>query len=302
MEDLLIANEDESGSRLDVWLTSRFPKYSRTYFQKLIDKGLVLVNGQKAPKRLIISPNDEVEVEFEVTEALHAKPENIPLDILYEDDVMIAINKPAGLVVHPAPGHPNGTFVNGLLYYLNAHPTRDPIRPGIVHRLDKETSGVLIAAKTPKSHEKLVNLFANREVKKTYIALLNGNPGIERTIDAPIGRDPKNRQKMAVRSDGKRAITHLKRLHFDGEISLASIDIETGRTHQIRVHMNSIKTPIIGDSVYGSKRANETHKASRQLLHTYKLSLPHPTTGKTVHFCANLPHDILKKCPKDLDL
>jgi 23S rRNA pseudouridine1911/1915/1917 synthase len=302
MEDLLIANEDESGYRLDVWLTSRFPKYSRTYFQKLIDKGLVLVNGEKAAKRRIVSPNDEIEVEFEITEALHAKPENIPLNILYEDKEMIVINKPAGLVVHPAPGHPNGTFVNGLIYYLNANPTPDPVRPGIVHRLDKETSGVLVAAKTPQSHEKLVNSFANREVKKTYIALLNGNPGIERTIDSPIGRDPKNRQKMAVRSDGKRAITHLKRLSFDGEISVASIDIETGRTHQIRVHMNFVKTPIIGDSIYGSKRVNETYKADRQLLHAYKLSLPHPTTRELMHFCADVPSDIKARCPKDLKL
>ena len=285
---------------MDLWLKSRFPDYSRTYFQSLIEKKLVLLNGALAPKRTKLCAGDEIEVEFALTEEIQAVAEDIPLDLLFEDDALLAINKPAGMVVHPAPGHPNKTFVNALLFHLKKAPTEDAIRPGIVHRLDKETSGVLIAAKTPKSHETLVNSFAQREVKKTYLAIVNGDPGLERTIDMPIGRDPLNRQKMTVTSRGKRAISHIRRLDFDGEKSLLEVDIETGRTHQIRVHLSHIKTPIIGDSVYGNKKINEKWKAARQMLHAYKLSLPHPTNKETLSLRANPPEDFLKLCGPEL--
>lgn len=300
MDEPLVVAEEEIGQRLDLWLKSRFPNYSRTYFQSLIEKKLVLLNGNLAPKRTKLAAGDEIEVEFALTKEIKATPEDIPLDILFEDSALLAINKPAGMVVHPAPGHPNKTFVNALLFHLKKVPTEDAVRPGIVHRLDKDTSGILLAAKTPQSHEEMVNSFAHRHVKKTYLAIVNGNPGVTQTIDVPIGRDPKNRQKMAVTSRGKRAISHVKRLDFDGEKSLVEVDIETGRTHQIRVHLNYIKTPIIGDCIYGNKKINEKWKAERQMLHAYKLSLPHPTTKETLFFRASPPEDFKKLCNAEL--
>lgn len=287
--------DNEKPERLDKWLVNHFKTgseaHSRTYFQNLIDIGLVTVNGESPQKRQMIQAGDEIEVTFLEKESLAITPEDIPLDVLYEDEYLIAINKPAGMVVHPAPGSPNGTLVNACVYYLGKAPTEDPIRPGIVHRIDKETSGAILVAKNSASHEKLSELFAKRLIEKTYLAIALGSPPMEDTIDAPIGRDERNRQKMAVRSSGKRAVSHIERIKSDGDLSFVRIKIETGRTHQIRVHMRYIGVPILGDATYGNKGANTKYGALRQMLHAHKLHFKHPFTGKPLTIEAPLPED-----------
>jgi len=277
--------------RIDRWLTSHLGDRSRTYFQSLISSGLVTLNGEIAIKRAMVSKGDEVEVTFTEKPIIEATPEAIPLDILYEDSDLIAINKPAGMVVHPAPGTPNGTLVNALLHHLDGAPTSDPIRPGIVHRLDKDTSGIIIVAKNSLAHEKLSEMFAKRQIEKRYLAIAVGTPPLEVTIDEPIGRNPKNRQKMAVREGGKRALSHIKRLETNGELSLVEVVIETGRTHQIRVHLAHLRTPVLGDSTYGSSGANTAYGALRQMLHAQSLSFIHPITGKKLELDAPVPDD-----------
>ncbi len=275
-------------TRLDRLLTQTFPTHSRTYFQYLIDSGLVLVNGNPVKKRETVDIGDEIEVCFELTPELSLEAENIPLDILYEDDYLISVNKPAGMVTHPAPGHPNGTFVNALLYHCKNLPVMENLRPGIVHRLDKDTSGVLIAAKTTECHQKLVELFASRQMKKHYLAICLGNPG-NRTIEAPIKRHPVRRQEMAVDPTGKPATSICHVIKTQGELSWVDVQLITGRTHQIRVHMKHIGTPILGDPVYGRAAANEKHGARRQLLHAKNLSLVHPMTGAPLSLEAPVP-------------
>lgn len=288
---ILLVSEEEKNLRLDKLLTNRFLGYSRTYFQYLIGKGCVLVNGQVVKKREQSQPLDEVEVCFELTPELSLKPEEIPLEILYEDEHLLAINKPAGMVVHPAPGHPSGTFVNALLYHCKTLEVEN-LRPGIVHRLDKDTSGVLIAAKTTQTHAALVSLFASRAIEKTYLAIAVGNPG-NVTISAPLKRHPKKRQEMAVIEGGKEAISICSTLSFDGRLSLVSIRLITGRTHQIRVHLKSRGTPVLGDSVYGSSAANALFGAKRQLLHAHTLKCLHPITQVPLVIEAPLPEDLL---------
>ncbi|MFS8563652.1 MAG: RluA family pseudouridine synthase [Rhabdochlamydiaceae bacterium] len=211
----LTVSGSEARVRLDKFLASHFPDYSRSYFQYLIENGFVLVNGEKLKKREIPLPGDEIEVCFQLTPELSLEPENIPLDILFEDEHLIAVNKPIGMVVHPAPGSPNHTFVNALLYHCKTLPDSGNLRPGIVHRLDKDTSGVLIAAKTHEAHQKLVSMFCDRTIHKKYIAVCLGNPGTLE-ISAPIKRHPTRRQEMAVSSEGKIAISRVKTLASDG--------------------------------------------------------------------------------------
>ena len=283
-------DSEELSLRADKLLARRFPDYSRTYFQYLIEKQCVLVNGQPIKKREKLDLQDEIEVCFELTPEIHAFPEDIPLDILYEDEDLLAINKPAGMVVHPAPGHPSGTFVNALLYHCNTLEANG-LRPGIVHRLDKDTSGVLVAAKNSHSHALLVALFASRKMEKHYLTLCLGNPG-DKVISAPIKHHPTRRQEMAVVEGGKEAISECKTLAFDGKLSLVSIRLITGRTHQIRVHLKSLGTPVLGDSVYGSSSANALFGAKRQMLHAHTLRFTHPCTGKELFLKAELPKDI----------
>lgn len=293
--DLVIVSDEEQGIRLDQLLSRRFPNHSRTYFQYLIEKGSVLVNGKKIKKREEPKCGDEIEVCFLLTPEISLEPEEIPLDILYEDEEILAINKPAGMVVHPAVGHPSKTFVNALLFYCKQlqHIKGTDLRPGIVHRLDKETSGVLLAAKTSDMHALLIQLFSNREIEKHYLALCMGNPGAG-TIDAPIGRHPVHRKEMAIVSEGGRAaISHYKTLKIKDNLSLVDIHPITGRTHQIRVHMKACNTPILGDPVYGSTSANLKYGAERQLLHAHTLSFKHPRTQKQVLLTAPLPEDFL---------
>ncbi len=301
-ETLFIAEED-AGERLDKILAKVLHTAgSRTYFQYLIDEGKVLLNGAVAKKRTILNAGDEVEVEFILTPELTLKAENIPLDILYEDESLLIVNKPAGMVVHPAPGNWNGTFVNALLYYCRDKLTVDhPIRPGIVHRLDKDTSGVLIAAKTAVAQQKLIEMFAGRRIHKEYVAICHGNPGAG-SVDAPIGRHPKLRQVMCVLPEGGRqAITHYRTLKSHQTASFVHLEIPTGRTHQIRVHMKHRGMPVLGDPVYGIDSLNARLHLERQMLHAYRVTFDHPITKKSLTVTAPLPHDMVKLLEK-LDL
>lgn len=294
---VFFVSEEEAGTRLDKILAARLtPAGSRTYFQYLIDEGKVLLNGAPVKKRIKPKAGDEVEVEYILTEELKLIAENIPLNIIYEDEWIIVVDKPSGMVVHPATGHWTGTFINALLYhcktpYLHEENT---LRPGIVHRLDKETSGLIVAAKTGLAQAKLIEMFAERRVHKKYYAVCIGNPG-SGSIDAPIGRHPENRKKMAVlKEGGKPALTHYRSLKHTDTLSLVDIVIETGRTHQIRVHMKHLKTPVLGDATYGNVSLNEKLNIDRQMLHAYCLQFNHPITNVPMNFEAPLPHDMNK--------
>ena len=264
--------------RLDKFLSAAYPDFSRSYFQHLIDEGFVLVGGKKAKKRTLLSLGDAIEIAFQPTPELDVRPENIPLDILYEDEHLIAINKPAGMVTHPAPGHPSKTFANALLYHCkNLEKAGDPLRPGIVHRLDKDTSGVLLAAKTAQTHAKFTELFALRQIQKTYLAITTNKPNAE-TVDAPIGRHPVHRKKMTLSENGKSAITHFETLDQKNHLYLVKCTPITGRTHQIRVHLKSINAPVLGDALYGPKTLLPRH-----YLHAHTLNFIHPITSKPLH-------------------
>lgn len=300
-DDTFFISEEEEGERLDKILAARLHGAgSRTYFQYLIEEGKVLLNGAPAKKRIKPKCGDEVEVEYILSPELTLKPENIPLDILYEDDAILVVNKPAGMVVHPAAGHWSGTFVNALLYHCGqsmmenvdqANPSL-ALRPGIVHRLDKDTSGLILAAKTLQAQQKLIDMFTGRRVYKEYLAICVGNPGTG-TIDAPMGRHPVHRKQMAVLADGGRqAITHYRTLAHDAKLSLVSIVIATGRTHQIRVHMKHHGSPVLGDDIYGVDSANKKYGAERQMLHAHRLRFEHPLTGKEHSFEAKIPADM----------
>jgi 23S rRNA pseudouridine1911/1915/1917 synthase len=290
--DSFLVSELQEGMRLDKFLALRFPEHSRTYFQYLIDQKCILVNGKQLKKREKIKAGDEIEVCFLLTEEICLEPQPIALDILYEDDDIIVVNKPVGMVVHPAPGHPKGTFVNALLYHCKSLGSQDPLRPGIVHRLDKDTSGVLIAAKSHLAHTRLVSLFSERKIQKTYIAICIGPPK-EGLIDAPIARHPVHRQKMAIcPTRGKEAKTVIKILSKQDVLSCVELQLITGRTHQIRVHLQHLGTPVLGDPVYGSPTLNKKFSTKRQLLHASKVCFSHPIHHTPMEICAPLPDDI----------
>jgi 23S rRNA pseudouridine1911/1915/1917 synthase len=293
--DLLVVTEEEAGERLDKILARRFKEvYSRTYFQYLIDEQLVLLNGIPVKKRVKPHEGDEIEVEFAATPEIQLIPESIPLSILYEDEYLLAINKPAGMVVHPAPGNWSGTFVNALLYHCGQFMGQEnSLRPGIVHRLDKETSGVLVAAKTLETQQKLTALFASRQVYKEYWAICLGRPS-DGQISAPIGRHPIQRKQMAIVPKGKQAISIVKAIGWNDKLSFVQVVIETGRTHQIRVHLKYKGTPVLGDTLYGNSSLNEYYSVHRQLLHAAKIKFCHPHTGQTMEFIAPPPADMLR--------
>lgn len=293
--DYLLVTPIDAGQRIDKLLAERYPAFSRTYFQKLIEEGFVLINDQPLKKRFAPEVGDEIEVCFQLTEEISLTPEDISLDILFEDEHLIAVNKPAGMVVHPAPGHSNGTFVNALLWHCkNLAPSADPLRPGIVHRLDKDTSGVLIAAKTAQAHQKLVQMFALRQMEKTYLAICIGRPP-NTTINAPIGRHPTLRKEMAVvEQRGKDAVSQIQVLAFNDQLSLVQIQPQTGRTHQIRVHLKYIGHPILGDATYGSSKMNDALQVERQMLHAYRLNFIHPITRESISLAAPIPEDFKK--------
>jgi 23S rRNA pseudouridine1911/1915/1917 synthase len=289
--ETLVVADAEAGERLDRILALRFPQQSRSYFQWLIGEGLVLLNGKPTKKRIQPQVGDEIEVEFALTPEASLEPENIPLDILYEDEYLLAVNKPAGLVVHPGIKNWSGTFVNALLYHCQQLP-EDALRPGIVHRLDKDTSGILLAAKTEAAHKGLVQLFAERKVHKEYVAICVGKPG-DVTIDAPIGRHPTDRLRMTVPLEGgKSAKTQVKTEGFDGKLAVVRCFPESGRTHQIRVHLQHHRNPILGDPVYGNTSWNQKYDATRQFLHAHRIRFVHPITGEEVTLEAPLPDDM----------
>ncbi len=289
--ELIFATESEEGMRIDKLLAERFPGHSRTYFQHLIDEGCVLINGEPIKKRTILEEGDEIEVCFQAVPGPSLDPEPIPLDILYEDEHLLAVNKPPGMVVHPAPGHWRGTFVNALLFHCNGKaPGDDPLRPGIVHRLDKETSGVLVAAKTLSAHKKLIEMFASRSMEKLYLAICCGKPS-NGVVNAPIGRHPIHRKEMAILSDGREAVSEIQLAACNERISLVVVRPYTGRTHQIRVHLKHIGCPVLGDPVYGNDRMNHLFDPQRHLLHAYRLSFDHPVTGIPLKLSAPIPED-----------
>ena len=291
--DSLIVNQWEAGERLDKILATRFKEhYSRTYFQYLIENGLVFLNEIPQKKRIKVKEGDEIEIRFASLPEISISPENIPLTILYEDDHLLAINKPAGMVIHPAPGNWSGTFVNALLFHCSTLNVSDNLRPGIVHRLDKETSGILLAAKSLEMQQKLIELFASRKIYKEYMAISIGNPQ-EGMISEPIGRHPVNRKQMAVIPNGKPAITHVHLIEKKGPLNLLKIVIATGRTHQIRVHLKFKGAPVLGDCTYGNPADNQKFGAKRQMLHAALLKFQHPITGQNLELKAPFPEDFL---------
>lgn len=297
--DTFFISEEEAGERLDKILAKRLAEAgSRTYFQSLIDEGKVLLNGAPVKKRAKPKAGDEVEVEYVLSPELTLTAEDIPLKIVYEDDAILVVDKEPGMVVHPGAGNWEGTFVNALLFHCKsafekAGGVFSDLRPGIVHRLDKDTSGLIIAAKTTVAQQKLIEMFAGRRVYKEYLAICIGNPGTG-TVDAPIGRHPTNRKMMAVIEDGRSALTYYRTLMFHEKLSLVSIVIATGRTHQIRVHMKHRGNPVLGDPVYGAPSTNAKYGTERQLLHAYRLRLDHPISGKPLEFEAEIPVDMQK--------
>lgn len=293
LETIFITKEERS-LRLDKILSKRFENKSRTYFQYLIENNCILLNGQRVKKSLVPKEGDEVEIMFIVTPEMSVEPENIPLEIIYEDDHLLAINKKAGMVVHPAPGHYSSTFVNALLFHCKGLEREDKsLRPGIVHRLDKETSGVLLAAKSIEVHQKLIDMFQKRAISKQYVAVCIGLPS-QGSLSAPIGRHPVKRKEMTVLKEGREAITHFEILSVKEKLSLILAKPLTGRTHQIRVHLKYLNSPVLGDEVYGNKKLNNMFGVKRQLLHAYQLELLHPMTQQQIRLTAPLPEDMEK--------
>ncbi len=287
---------DQPAARLDQWLAQAIPQLSRSQLQKLIRQGQVLVAGQPARPSAALQPGDVVTVHLPAPEPAALQPETTPLDVVYEDDDLVVINKPAGMVVHPAQGHTSGTLVNALLArypdlaVLAEDDSGAADRPGIVHRLDRDTSGLMIVARTPAALRRLQQQFKARTVEKIYLALVFGRPeAAEGIIDVPLGRDPRFRQKIAPRADGKPARTHYRVIEDFGAYSLLEIGLETGRTHQIRVHLAWLKCPVVGDTVYGRKK--NALGLKRQFLHAWRLAFQHPRTGETIQLEAPLdPH------------
>lgn len=302
MQKVIINSTIENkGERLDKFIADN-SDISRSYAAKLCEDGLVTVNEKQVEKKYKITGNEEITINLPPPEELAAKPENIPLNIVYEDNDVIVINKPQGMCVHPAPGNENGTMVNGLMYHCgdSLSAINGVIRPGIVHRIDKDTSGLIICAKNNESHLKLSDQLKERKAMRKYIALVNGNikedTGI---INKPIGRNPSDRKKMAVVIGGREAITHFRVLERFGQYTLVECVLETGRTHQIRVHMASIGHSIVGDPLYGLKK--EKFSLNGQLLHAKTIGFIHPKTGQMMEFTSEIPEyfeNILEKLRK----
>jgi 23S rRNA pseudouridine1911/1915/1917 synthase len=295
---------EEKADRLDRFLADR-TGMSRSRIVALIRDGRVRVDGRPGKKSEDLSPGQVVEVDVPPPEALEARPQDIPLDVVYEDEALLVVNKAAGLVVHPAPGHPDGTLVNALLFRVrDLSGIGGKLRPGIVHRLDRDTSGLMVVAKGDEAHVALSNSIRRREVRRVYRAVAWGHlTGSPVTVDAPIGRDPRNRKRMAVVEGGRRAVTRIRVRETWRMAELLDVSLKTGRTHQIRVHLAHLGHPVVGDEVYGSgwERgmsgpgqgwARElARRAGRQLLHASDLAFRHPLTGEEMFFRAPVPGD-----------
>ena len=297
-----IVSQEEKGKRLDTYIPSVDTDITRTSAQRLIEDGNILVNGKNAKVSYKIQENDKISVEIPKPKQIELKAQDIPIEIIYEDSDIIVVNKPKGMVVHPANGNPDGTLVNAIMAICkdSLSGIGGEIRPGIVHRIDKDTSGLLIVAKNDNAHVKMSEQIKNHEVKKTYIALVRGIfKENEATIDMPIGRSMSDRKKMAVTKNGKNAITHIKVLTRFDKYTLLQVNIETGRTHQIRVHLSQIGYPIVGDYTYSNGK-NEFNVIG-QCLHAQKLEFYHPITQKYMCLEAELPQyfkDILEQLEK----
>lgn len=287
------AGEEDKGKRLDAFVSEVLPEATRSYVQKLIDSGNIEIAGKKNCKSgNKLKGNEEIIVKIPEDEVLDLTPENIPIEIVYEDKDMVIINKGHNMVVHPAQGNYNGTLVNAVLYHIKDLSTiNGVVRPGIVHRLDKDTSGLIIIAKNDEAHLRLTEMFKDKTIEKTYICICKGNFREKSgRIENLIGRDPKERKRMAVVDrNGKTAITNYEVIDEVQDFSLVRVRIETGRTHQIRVHMKYMNHPIIGDALYG-KPGNI---ASRQMLHSYILQFKHPVTGADMKVTGPIPEDFM---------
>ena len=291
MEPIILqTTAEDKGLRLDAFLASRLEEVTRSAAQRLIEEGRVSVNGKAAAKSCRLTGQELVEVELSEPEAIEAVPENIPLDVVYEDDDVIVVNKPVGLVVHPAPGHPDGTLVNALLYHCgdSLSGIGGQLRPGIVHRLDMDTSGLIIAAKNDFAHQSLSAQLADRSLSRVYEAVVRGSFREDSgTVDAPIGRHPADRKRMAVTERNSRhAVTHWEVIaRYEGWSHIRCI-LQTGRTHQIRVHMAHLGHPLLGDTLYGGKADKGQ---STQCLHARRLKFVHPRTGESIALESPLP-------------
>jgi len=288
----LQAKPDDAGKRVDAWLAERLEGASRSAAQRLLEEGLVCLDGKPPAKNYRLAGDEAVEVSLPEPEPLEASPQDIPLDVVYEDGDVIVVNKPKGLVVHPAPGHPDGTLVNALLFHCgdSLSGVGGALRPGIVHRIDRDTSGLIIAAKNDFAHQKLAAQLQDHTLARTYECVVIGNLREDSgAVDAPIGRCPTDRKRMAVAQGGRRAVTHWEVIaRYPGYTHLRC-RLETGRTHQIRVHMAHLGHPILGDTVYGAKKPVPGLRG--QCLHAVGLRFLHPRTGEAVELSCPLPEE-----------
>lgn len=286
--NLSIEDSIDEGIRIDKYLAAALPEKSRSYYQKAIDSGFVLVNGKQVKSKYQTKLGDEIVVSIEPVKEIDIEPEDIPIDILYEDEDVIVVNKPKGMVVHPAPGHYSGTLVNALMFHCkdSLSGINGEIRPGIVHRIDMNTTGSLLVCKNDKAHNDIASQIKIHSVNRIYKGIVMGNfKDDEGVINAPIGRNPKDRKKMAVVSDGREAITHFRVLEQYKGVSFVEFKLETGRTHQIRVHMSHINHPLLGDDLYGKPVKN----LLGQTLHAETIGFVQPTSKEYVEVKAPLP-------------
>lgn len=292
-EFLFTVTEEMAGERIDKVLSAEEEGWSRSQIQGWVKDGAIRVNGETVKPNYKTKQGDKIVVIPPPVEDLDAVPEDLNLEIVYEDADVLVVNKPKGMVVHPAPGHSSGTLVNGLMHHCtDLSGINGVIRPGIVHRIDKDTSGLLMVAKNDAAHHSLVDQLVKKTVTRRYIALVHGHiPHDKGTIEAPIARDTKDRQRMAVVDNGKHAVTHFRVLERFGDFTLVECNLETGRTHQIRVHMRYIGFPLVGDPKYGPKRVKE---AAGQALHAQVIGFDHPVTGEYLEFSAEPPAEFVE--------
>ena len=290
-------SDDDAGERIDRVLARLCPEFSRSALQRWIEQGRVEQAGEVVSRKTKAQAGAEVTIHPAPPEEMSAKPQAIPIDVLFEDEHVLVLDKPAGLVVHPAPGHPDGTLVNALLHHAQVRGGNDPLRPGIVHRLDKDTSGVMVVAKTPAAHERLVEMFQAHRLERAYLAIARGRPPRQITYDTFHGRHPSNRKKFTSKGDrGKRAVTHLEVVELLHGSTLVRCRLETGRTHQIRVHLADHGHPVLGDPVYGRSIGDPllrrvSQALGRQALHAALLAFEHPITGEAMRFETAPPDD-----------
>jgi len=289
IREFLVLDEEE-GDRLDVYLSSQLGDMSRSYIQKIIKDKKVKVNGKEEKAKYLVKEDDEIKIEIPAPKLLEVVPQDIPIDIVYEDDDVLIVNKPQDMVVHPAPGNYEGTLVNAILYHCKdkLSSINGVIRRGIVHRIDKDTSGLLMIAKNNNAHNSLAEQLKDHSITREYEFICHGVVKEDKiTVNKPIGRNPKDRLKMAIVNDGKHAVTHFEVIERYDNFTHMKARLETGRTHQIRVHALSINHPLLGDPIYGPK--NTKFNLKGQTLHARKIGFIHPTTNEYIEFNSDLP-------------